>query len=212
MVDVFDKIADAMASLDSDGFKKALNEAMEKKTPVTDILEKGLRKGLAEVGRRFEAGEYFLSELLFGADMMGEAMKTLSPQLKEQSIEKKGTIVLGTVRGDIHDIGKNIFKAFAQGSGFEVFDLGVDVDPENFVRNVVEKKPNVLGLSALLTTTIPEMKIVIDELKKARARDQVKVILGGNAVTEEYAKEIGADAAAVDAVQGTNFCKGWIRK
>ena len=210
MDDILDRIACTLASLeDTNNLRKFINQALKKKIPILEILEKGLRKGLDEVGRKYEAGEFFLSELLFGASMMEDAMKILAPRLRAEKVEKKGQIVLGTVRGDIHDIGKNIFKMFAEGAGFEVYDLGVDVNPEDFVKTVMKKNPDVLGLSALLTTTTPEMKIVIEELKKAGIRDKAKVLLGGNAVTNEFGKEIGADAVALDAVQGVDFCKGW---
>jgi len=213
MDEILDKIAYALANLEnSSNLRKFVSEALRTKIPVLEILEKGLRKGLNEVGRKYEAGEYFLCELLFGASMMEDAMKILAPRLKAEKLEKKGQIVLGTVRGDIHDIGKNIFKMFAEGTGFEVYDLGVDVDPENFVRMVMEKEPDVLGLSALLTTTTPEMKIVIEELEKAGIRGRVRVLLGGNAVTAEFGKEIAADAVALDAVQGVSFCREWLSK
>lgn len=213
MGDILDKIAYTLANLEnSNNLGKFISEALKKKIPVLEILEKGLRKGLNEVGRKYEAGEYFLSELLFGASMMEDAMKILAPQLKAEKLERKGQIVLGTVRGDIHDIGKNIFKMFAEGTGFEVYDLGVDVNPENFVRMVMEKKPDVLGLSALLTTTTPEMNMVIEELEKAGIRGRVRVLLGGNAVTAEFGREIGADAVALDAVQGVSFCREWLSK
>jgi len=213
MDEILDKIAYALANLEnSSNLRKFVSEALRTKIPVLEILEKGLRKGVNEVGRKYEAGEYFLCELLFGASMMEDAMKILAPRLKAEKLEKKGQIVLGTVRGDIHDIGKNIFKMFAEGTGFEVYDLGVDVDPENFVRMVMEKEPDVLGLSALLTTTTPEMKIVIEELEKAGIRGRVRVLLGGNAVTAEFGKEIAADAVALDAVQGVSFCREWLSK
>lgn len=212
MEDILDKIAHTLGNLEnSSSLKKFISQALKKKVPILEILEKGLRKGLDEVGRRYEAGEYFLSELLFGASMMDEAMKILAPQLRAQKLERKGQVVLGTVRGDIHDIGKNIFKMFAEGAGFEVHDLGVDVSPDDFVRTAIEKNPDVLGLSALLTTTTPEMKIVIDDLQKAGIRGKVKVLLGGNAVTNQFGEEIGADAVALDAVQGVDFCKEWTR-
>jgi len=210
---ILDKIAYTLENLEnSNNLRKLMREALKKKIPILEILEKGLRKGLSEVGRKYEAGEYFLSELLFGASMMEDAVKILAPRLKAEKLERKGQIVLGTVRGDIHDIGKNIFKMFAEGTGFEVYDLGVDVNPENFVRMVMEKKPDVLGLSALLTTTMPEMKIVTEELEKVGIRDRVRVLLGGNAVTAEFGKEIGADAVALNAVQGVSFCREWLSK
>ena len=120
------------------------------------------------------------------------------------------TIVTGTVIGDIHNIGKNVFKMFAEASGFRVVDLGVDVDPDLFIHAVEENKAEILGLSALLTTTIPEMKTVLEKLNSAGMRNEVRVILGGNAVSSEFAEEIGADAAVLDAVQGVQLCKEWI--
>ena len=212
MNDILGKIAQSLSDLDGNNLTKYVNDALEKKIAVIDILEQGLKRGLTDLGQRFEEKEYFLSELLFGASIMEDAMKILSPHLQMDNLGKKGKIVLGTVRGDIHDIGKNIFKMFAEGSGFEVYDLGVDVDPTAFVQTVVDEKPDVLGLSALLTTTIEEMKTVINELKSAGIRDGVKVLLGGNAVTEEFGREAGADAIAIDAVQGVNVCKGWVEK
>jgi methanogenic corrinoid protein MtbC1 len=123
-----------------------------------------------------------------------------------------GSIVIGTVRGDIHDIGKNIFKMLAEVAGFSVHDLGVDVDPQVFVQEIKAVNANILGLSALLTTTIPEMGNVVRALHTAGARDKVKIVLGGNAVTREFAVKIGADYAAVDAVDGMEVCRKWIRR
>ena len=211
MRDIVREIADGISNLeDSDNVSRLVRQALRKKIPVAEILEEGLRKGLAEVGRKYEAGEWFLSELLYGASLSEEAMKIIAPRLETQRLKKKGIIVLGTVKGDIHDIGKNIFRMIAEASGFEVQDLGVDVPPERFIETVAKKRPDVLALSALLTTTISEMRVVVDQLKVAGLRDQVKILLGGNAVTEDFRKEIGADAAALDAVQGINFCKVWM--
>jgi methylmalonyl-CoA mutase cobalamin-binding domain/chain len=208
-----DKIADAIANVDSQSNLSGLIEqALHEQTSAVDIIERGLRKGLQELGRKYEAGEFFLSELLYGASMIDESMKLLAPHMTVGRLEAKGRIVLGTVRGDIHDIGKNIFKLMADANGFEVYDLGVDVSPEEFLKAVIEKDPHVLGLSALLTTTISEMATIIEALKKAGVRDKLKVLLGGNAVTESFGKEIGADAAAHDAVQGIDFCSKWVKR
>lgn len=210
---ILEKICQTLSNLEnSNKIKAILNEAISQKIPIIEIIEKGLRKGLEEVGKRYEAGEYFLSELLFSALLMNDAMEVLSPYLKKEKIEKIGKIVLGTVRGDIHDIGKNIFKMFAEASGFEVYDLGVDVEPENFINKIKETNAEILALSALLTTTLNEMKTVIDMLIKNGIREKVKVLLGGNAVTKEFAKEIGADAAALDAIEGVEICKKWVRR
>jgi methanogenic corrinoid protein MtbC1 len=172
-----------------------------------DIVEKGLRSGLREVGQKYENGEYFLAELLFAASILDEVMQALRPRLGAQTRNKRGTILLGTVRGDIHDIGKNIFKLMAESAGFGVKDIGVDVDPERFIQESIQLKPDILALSCLLTTGLPEIKIVVERLDEAKIRRDLKVLIGGNAVTKEFAREIGADAAALDAVQGVEFCR-----
>lgn len=208
---ILTEIRQSLSSLENSGrIKELISKALDQGIPLLDIIEKGLRKGLEDVGKLYEAGEYFLSELLFAASLMSEAMGVLEPHLKGAAIKKRGTIVLGTVKGDIHDIGKNIFKMFAEASGFNVYDLGVDVDAQEFVEKVEETNAEILALSALLTTTRNEMKVVIDALIQRGIRHKVKVILGGNAVDENFAKEIGADAAAKDAVDGVETCKRWI--
>lgn len=210
---LLEEIRQTLSELQNSGkIKTLVNEAIAKKISLTEIVEKGLRRGLEEVGKRYENGEYFLSELLFSASLMNDAMEMLTPQLKGEKLEKRGTVVLGTVRGDIHDIGKNLFKIFAQASGFKVYDLGVDVEPKKFIEKISETKAGILALSALLTTTRNEMKVIIDMLIHERIRERVKVLLGGNAVTREFAKEIGADAAALDAVEGVEICKKWMQK
>lgn len=209
MMELLGRIAGALADLNSEELSQLIQEALEGGIPPTRILEDGLRRGLEEVGRRFEAGEYFLSELLYGADLMSESMKTLASRFNFEGSGGRGVIVLGTVRGDIHDIGKNIFKMFAEGCGFKVYDLGVDVDPERFIEAVSEENPDVLGLSALLTTVLPEVELVVKKLEEAGLRDKVKILLGGNAVTEEFGRRIGVDGVAADAVQGVGLCREW---
>ncbi|MEM2939707.1 MAG: corrinoid protein [Candidatus Bathyarchaeia archaeon] len=195
----------------SEKIKELVNEALSQGIAAVDIIEKGLRIGLEQVGKRYEAGEYFLSELMFAGKLMNDAMEILEPHLKLEKLEAKGIIVLGTVRGDIHDIGKNIFKMLAQASGFDVIDLGVDVAPEVFIEKLKETNAKILGLSALLTTTMLEMKTVIDMLNQAGIRSKVKVLVGGSAITKDFAKEISADEAASDAVDGVEICKRWVK-
>lgn len=195
---------------DSNKIKKLVNEALTRKIPLSKIMDDGLRRGLEEVGRKYENEEYFLSELLCAASLMNDVLQILKLHLKNQKIERGEVIVLGTVKGDIHDVGKNIFKMLAQAAGFEVIDLGVDVESEIFVEKLKETNAEIVGLSALLTTTRLEMKTVIDKLNQAGIKNKVKVIIGGNAVTKEFAKEIGADAAALDAVEGVEICKRWV--
>lgn len=206
-------IVEAISELrNGERVSKLIKEAVSRGVPVMKIVEDGIRKGLEVVGKRYEEGEYFLSELLYAGDIVTEAFKELKPYLKPGEARVKARIVLGTVRGDIHDIGKNIFKMIAEADGFEVIDLGVDVEPERFVEKVRETRAEIVGLSALLTTTIPEMKKVIEALAKSGLRDRVKVILGGNAVTEEFGREIGADAVALNAVEGLEICRRWVEK
>lgn len=180
--------------------------ALSQNIQASDIVEKGLRLGLQKVGQKYEDGEYFLAELLFAASIVDQVMQVLIPKLNTDTLHKKGMILLGTVRGDVHDIGKNIFKLMAVSAGFRVEDVGVDVDPERFVQESMRLKPDVLGLSCLLTTGLAEIKVVIDMLEQAEARADLKVLLGGNAVTKEFAQQAAADAAAFDAVEGVEFC------
>jgi len=210
--DILGEISSTIENLDgSEKVRDLVCNALSRNIPLSDIVENGLRKGLEQVGAKYEAGEYFLAELLFAASMIDEAMQILRPELQKQTIEKKGRILLGTVRGDMHNIGKNIFKMMAEAAGFEVNDLNVDVDPEVFVEKSRKIKPDVLGLSCLLTTSLSEIKIVIDMLSEAKMRNDMKVLIGGNAVTKEFAEEVGADATALNAIEGVSFCKDWVK-
>jgi dimethylamine corrinoid protein len=204
------EITETLSELKNSGkLETLINEALSSGIPANEIIEKGLRRGLDSVGQKYENSEYFLADLLYAGDLMTNALKLLEPHLKLQPIEKKGDIVLGTVSGDIHDIGKNIFKMLAVAAGFEAHDLGVDVEASLFVGTLKERKTRILGISSLLSTTRFAMKAVIDELTQAGIRDQVKVLLGGNAVTKQFGREIGADAAALDAVEGVQICLSW---
>jgi 5-methyltetrahydrofolate--homocysteine methyltransferase len=164
-----------------------------------DILKNGLVAAMGEVGRRFEEGEYFVPEMLIAARAMQNGLKLLKPRLVQNGVAAVGKVALGTVAGDLHDIGKNLVGMMLEGAGFEVIDLGADVKPEAFVAAVREHKPDIIGLSALLTTTMPNMIFIIQALEEAGLRKQVKVMIGGAPVTEEYAKKIGADGFAYDA-------------
>ncbi len=205
---VLEELSLALSNLRSpEEIQNLTNTALSQNIPVSDVVEKGLRLGLQDVGRRYEEGEYFLSELLYAASILDQLMQTLRPRLTAESLRVRGSIVLGTVLGDIHDIGKNIFKMIAEAGGFRVVDLGVDVDAERFVQESKQSHPNILGLSCLLTTGLPEIKTVIEKLNQAEIRTNLNILIGGNAVTKEFAKQVGADAAALDAVQGADFCR-----
>jgi 5-methyltetrahydrofolate--homocysteine methyltransferase len=164
-----------------------------------DILFGALIPGLQEVGRRFETGEYFVPEMLVSAKAMQEALRVLRPQLAETGMKPLGTIMMMTVKGDLHDIGKNLCNIMLEGAGFEVIDLGVNVTPEKMVAAVREHHPPVIGFSALLTTTMPMFQANLDALRRAGLRETVKVMVGGAPVTQEYADTIGADGYARDA-------------
>ena len=203
--EVLDSLVKAILLSDSDRLKKALDEAMSSGLPVDVIIREGLGKGMEQVGEKYESGEYFLSELLFAGTLMNSALELLQTDTNAQRAENQEIIVLGTVKGDIHDIGKNIFKMLASASGFNVHDLGVDVDVDTFAREIKETHGRILGMSSLLTTTRPEMKQVIVQLTPRTA----KVVIGGNAVTKDFAREIGADEAALNAVEGIEICEKW---
>jgi methanogenic corrinoid protein MtbC1 len=213
LTDILDNIASAIGKLDSSQNAKALvTDALSQGLPPTAITEKGIRRGLEIVGEKYEANEYFLSELLYAGSLVSELFDLLKPSMKNHQLERKGIIVLGTVKGDIHDLGKNIFKMLADSSGFEVHDLGVDVEPTIFVNEVKRAHPQVLGLSALLTTALEEMRNTLDELRTAGVKINLRVLLGGNALKKEFGVEIGADATALDAVEGLQICKEWTGK
>jgi methanogenic corrinoid protein MtbC1 len=212
LADVLDEISSTLSDLGgSEKICALIEKASSQKISIPDIVERGLREGLQQVGAKYEAGEYFLAELLYAASILDEVMQFIKPKLDAKAIQKKGTILLGTVRGDMHDIGKNIFKMMAVAAGFEVDDLNVDVDPDLFVQESKRIRPEILGLSCLLTTALSEIKVVIDMLGESKIRGQVKVLIGGNAVTKEFAREVGADDAALNAVEGVDFCRGAVK-
>jgi 5-methyltetrahydrofolate--homocysteine methyltransferase len=171
------------------------------------LFDEAMLPAMKEVGRLFEAGEYFVPEMLIAANAMQSGLIILRPLLIKDGIEPAGVVVLGTVKGDMHDIGKNLVSIMLEGAGFEIHDLGVDVPPEKFVQAVLEKQPNIVGLSALLTTTMTNMKATIDALTEAGVRGQVKVIVGGAPVTDEFARQIGADGFAPDASRAATLAK-----
>jgi len=207
------ELAEMIGRLESaDKTTGLLSSLLSQGVPASEIAEKAIRPGMTIVGKRYESGEYFLAELLYAGSLVTDLLKILEPAMKNQRVTPKGVIVLGTVRGDIHDIGKNIFKTLAEGSGFEVHDLGVDVDPASFIDETTKSKPTIVALSALLTTSLAEMKSTVQSLAVKSAETSPKIILGGNAVTKEFADEIGADAAALDAVEGIDLCKLWTSK
>ena len=178
--------------------KSGVQAALDSGVPSEEILNKALIAAMDDVGERFEAGDFFVPEMLVAARAMQAGLNILKPHLAETSFQSAGTVAIGTVKGDLHDIGKNLVAMMLEGAGFEVMDLGTDVDPAEFAE-AVRHGANVVGMSALLTTTMDSMADVIEAVEDINMRDQVKVIIGGAPVTPEYAEEIGADGFAADA-------------
>lgn len=174
-------------------------QALDASVDPQSLIDEAMIPAMDEVGRRFEEEEYFVPELLLSARAMKAALALISPQLSEAGASSKGCIVIGTVQGDLHDIGKNLVSAMLEGAGFEVVDLGSDVSPKTFVAVVEEKGADLVGLSALLTVTMPSMKSTIEAIEAAGLRDRVKVMVGGAPLSAEYAEEIKADAYADNA-------------
>lgn len=172
------------------------------------ILNEGLIAAMTEVGNRFERGELFIPEMLIAAKAMQAGLSLLKPHLLENEASPFGKVVLGTVKGDLHDIGKNLVAMMLEGAGFEVVDLGTDVSPQQFVEAVKTEKPQLVGLSALLTTTMANMKTTVEAMIEAKIRDEVKILIGGAPVTEDFANEIGIDGYAPDAIRAVTVAKG----
>ncbi len=184
-----------------------VNQALIQGVPAREILNKGLLAGMDVVGKKFAGGEFFLPEVLLSARAMKAGMGVLRPHLKGEPGDGAGKVVMGTMAGDLHDIGKNLVKVMLEGAGFEVIDLGIDVRPERFVQAVQGDEARVVGMSALLTTTMLGMKDVISALVDAGLAGRVKTIIGGAPVTQGYADEIGADGYAPDAVSAVEVVK-----
>ena len=192
---IFEGILDGNANLVVAEVQKALDAGMGP----ADILNQGMIAAMGEVGRLFEEGEYFVPEMLIAARAMQKGLEILKPYLTEADVQSPGKVAIGTVKGDLHDIGKNLVAMMLEGAAFEVIDLGADVSPERFIQAVNENGAQIIAMSALLTTTMPNMKNSIEALKEAGLRDKVKVMIGGAPVTQNYADQIGADGFAEDA-------------
>lgn len=176
-----------------------IQSAIQANIPPSTILRDGMIAAMREVGRLFEAGEYYVPEMLVSARAMQAGLTFLKPHLVDANVQPVGKIAIGTVKGDLHDIGKNLVGMMLEGAGFELFDLGTDVGPEKFITAITANHVDIIALSALLTTTMPNMKIIIDAIEKDGLRQKVKIIIGGAPVTDKYAQEIGADGYAPDA-------------
>jgi 5-methyltetrahydrofolate--homocysteine methyltransferase len=188
-----------------------VNQALTEGIAPADILNQGLIAGMTEVGRLFEEGEFFVPEMLIAARAMQASVAILKPKLLAADIKPLGKVVIGTVKGDLHDIGKNLVAMMLEGAGFEIIDLGTDVAPEKFIEAIKVNDAKFIGMSALLTTTMPSMKTTIEALKAAGVRDRVAVMIGGAPVTQKYADDIGADIYAPDAPSAARKAKEALR-
>ena len=208
--DTIDQLRDGLLALDMDAALKATNSVikLQNKSKVKEAVD-AVTQALQVVGKRFQEGEWFLAELVYAGEIAKEVMNLLSPLMQAELSQSRGTIVIGTVANDLHDLGKNIFINYARSAGFKVIDLGVNVPTEKFVNAVKEHKPLALGMSCLLTSTEGELGKVIQELKGQNMREKVKVIIGGAALSERVARDISADAFAPDAITGIDIIKGW---
>lgn len=212
MEEVLQKLFDAVLEGDFEGVKVNVQSALEADLEPSVVLNTGMIAAMREVGCRFEAGEYYVPEMLVAARAMQSGMAILKPHLQKTETKASGKVVIGTVKGDLHDIGKNLVALMLEGDGYEIKDLGVDVPVEEFVRVIREEKPDVLAMSALLTTTMPMMKTTIDTLVGEGLRDQVKIIVGGAPLTETYAKQIGADGFVPDASRSVGLVESLMGK
>jgi len=200
MADVLKQMASKLYDGEDEAVAELVQQALTAGLKPADVLADGLIAGMDRVGRDFKNGDLFVPEVLIAAKAMHAGMAILRPLLVgDATVARMGKCVIGTVQGDLHDIGKNLVKMMMEGAGFEVVDLGVDVKPEKFVDAVRAHQPKLVGMSALLTTTMVNMKTTIDALQAAGLRDSVKIMIGGAPVTEAYARQIGADAYSADA-------------
>ena len=203
----FNAMQDALVNCDTDKLVELTNAALADNIPAGDILNQGLIAGMDIVGEKMEKGDMYIPEVLMAAKAMGECVAILKPLLGEDEAARGGNVIIGTVKGDLHDIGKNLVAMMMESAGMTVHNIGVDIEPEDFVAQIKEKNAQIVCLSALLTTTMPMMKQTIDAIIEAGLRNQVKVMVGGAPVTQGFADKIGADGFAPDAGSAARFAK-----
>ena len=210
MSQIYDQLSEAVLGGDLKNIKKLTQTALDGGSSAQQVLDLGLLPGMDEVGKRFKIGAMFIPEVLLSAKTMAAAMEVLKPLLAKGEGGGRGTVVIGTVQGDLHNIGKNLVAMMLEGAGFTVVDLGIDVKPQAFLDAVKQHKPKLLGMSALLTTTMPRMGETIRALEEAGIRSQVKVMVGGAPVTEEFVAKIRADAYAANAGTAVDVAKALV--
>lgn len=203
---IYKAILDGNAQVVEEHTRQALEEGQSAET----VLKEALIAAMNEVGELYECGEYFVPEMLVAARAMKSGLAVLKPRLADSSVEPMGKVAIGTVKGDLHDVGKNLVSMMLEGAGFEILDLGIDVSPDKFVAAVNENNVHIVAMSALLTTTMTNMRATVESLEAAGVRDRVKVIVGGAPVSSEFAEQIGADGYAPDAGQATKLTRSFV--
>jgi len=209
-METLEKIRNHVVNLELDAIRRTVQEALDAGIPAIQILTEGLSKGVEIVGKKFEGEEYFLSELIMAGETMKAGVAVLDPHLKKEAVKSLGTIVLGTMKGDIHGIGKNIFGTLARSGGFNVVDLGVDVSADKFVETAKKNNADIIATSSLLTITMVYIAEVVKLIEQSKLRSKVKIIMGGAPIDDDYAKKLGADAGVNDGVQGVEICRSWM--
>ena len=209
-MDFMSRISAALIEGDEEKITALTREALSAGTPAKQILDKALMPAMDHVGGRRKEGEMFIPEVLLSARTMKASLEILKPGLTEHDVKMRGKVVLGTVQGDVHDIGLNLVGILLEGAGFEVVNLGKDVAVETFIEAIKREKPDVVGMSALLTTTMTMMRATLDAMTEAGIRDKVKVMIGGSPVTQEFADEIGADGFGADAVSAIDVARRFV--
>jgi len=212
MEEILQNIFNGILEGDRETVRTNVQQAIDAKMSPAVILNDSMVSAMAEVGKRFEEGEYYVPELLIAARAMKTGLALLKPLLAEAKVKAAGKVAAGTVKGDLHDIGKNLVCMMLEGAGYQVLDLGVNVEPVKFVDAVVTGKADAIGMSALLTTTMTSMKTTIDAFKEAGCREKVKIMVGGAPLTQNFADEIGADGYAPDAASAVDLLKSLIKR
>jgi len=211
--EILKELQECIVNFKMDEIKKVANIAIKSGIEPYDAVIQGLSKGMEIVSKFYETGEFFLSDLIMAGETMKAAMEILEPHLKASTKEKaEGVVVIGTVEGDMHDIGKNIIATVLSSAGFRVIDIGVDAKAESFLSAVRDNKANILAISGLLTTTMPNMKEIIQLLEEEGLRKTIKIIVGGAPISEEFAQEIKADAYGKGAIEAMRICKKWVQE
>ncbi len=212
MSDNYEPIAKAVTSGDQDDVMKLVNEALSKGASPVEILDRGLIPGIQAMGAKFESGDFFLPEILLSVRAMNKGAELVKPHLGNQdAMRQEGKVVLGTIEGDIHDIGKNLVKAMLESSGFEVIDIGVNMPAERFIDAAKEHKPNIIAISALLTTTMVNIPSVLVKMEEEKLRDRIAVLIGGACISREFADKIGVEGYAKDCVAAVSEAKRLIK-